>query len=303
MKLSEIAKIVSGVLREEKPTEINKLSLIEAAQNGDLVFVLEKKFLEAAEQSNASAIVAALGSEGSKPAVLVKNPRLAMAQLLPLFSNRPKVKPGIHKTAIVEKNAKIGKNVSIGPFVYIGENSKIGDNSIIYPNVSVYDNVEIGRNVIVHSGAVLGVDGYGFIPTKEAATKIPQIGKLIIEDDVEIYAGVCIARGALGETVIGQGTKIDNLTHIAHNCKIGKHCLITAQVGFAGSVTFGDHVMVAGQCAFNGHITVGDNCVVLGKSGVTKSIPKNSIVSGFPAQEHKKELREQAKLRRLLEEK
>lgn len=303
MKLSEIAKIVSGVLKEERPTEINGLSLFEKAKQGDLVFVLENKFLEAAEKSDSSALIVSLNYKGSKPAVLVENPRLAMAQLLPLFSSRPKVKPGINKSAVINKNAIIGKNVSVGPFVYIGENTEIGDNSIIYPNVSIYDNVVIGKNVIVHSGSVLGVDGYGFIPTKEEAIKIPQIGKLIIEDDVEIYAGVCIARGVIGETRIGQGTKIDNLTHIAHNCKIGKHCLITAQVGFAGSVTLGDHVMVAGQSAFNGHITVGDNCVVLGKSGVTKSIPNNSVVSGFPAQEHKKELREQAKLRRLLEEK
>lgn len=301
MKLSEVAKIVSGELGSDPSVVITNIQTLESAKEDSLCFVLDKKFLAPAEQSKAAVLIISKKQKSQKPFIAVDSPRLAMAQLLPHFSKRKKIKPGIHPQAVIEKSVKIGKDVYVGPFVYIGEDTTIGDNVVIHANASIYDNVEIGNNVIIHSSAVLGVDGYGFIPTKNDPIKIPQTGKLIIEDNVEVYAGSCIARGAIGETRIGKGTKIDNLTHIAHNCKIGKACLITAQVGFAGSVTFGDHVMVAGQSAFNGHINVGSNCIVLGKSGVTKNIPDNSVISGFPAQEHKKELKNQAKLRKLLD--
>lgn len=301
MILSELATLVSGRIEGRPDIEITGVSTISEARAGDLVFVLEEKFLEAAKKSKAAALVIKEGKKIDQAAIRVDNPRLAMAHLLPLFSKRIVPKPEIHPSAVIAPGAKIGGKVYIGPFVYIGENSSVGDNSIIHPNVTIYDNVIIGKNVILHSGVVLGVDGYGFIPTEDLPIKIPQIGRVVIEDEVEIYSNVCIARGALGETKIGRGTKIDNLTHIAHNCIIGESCLITGQVGFAGSVTLGKRVMVAGQVGFNGHITVGDNCVVLGKAGATKDIPQNSTVSGFPAQDHKKEMREQARLRKLLE--
>ncbi|NQU18482.1 MAG: UDP-3-O-(3-hydroxymyristoyl)glucosamine N-acyltransferase [Candidatus Saganbacteria bacterium] len=303
MKLKEIAKLVSGSPSGDSSVEIGGVASLEDAKEGELSFVLEEKFTSKAETSKASAFIAGKKSKLKHPTIIVDNPRAAMAKILPLFSKRPQLRAGIHPSAVVEKSAKIGLNVYIGPFVFIGENSEIGDGSIVHSNVSVYDNVIIGKNVILHSGVVLGVDGFGFIPTKGAAIKIPQIGKLFIEDDVEIYANTCIARGALGETRIGKGTKIDNLTHIAHNCKSGDHCLIAGQVGFAGSAKLGSHVLVAGQAGFKDYVQVGDNSIVLGKAGVTKDIPKNSTVSGFPAQDHKTALRQQAKLRKLLEEK
>ncbi|MDD5593829.1 MAG: LpxD N-terminal domain-containing protein, partial [Candidatus Margulisbacteria bacterium] len=229
MKLSKLSEIVAGEIRGLGNTEIRGVAPIETAGVGDLVFVLEEKFLAPALSSRAAAVVAPSGAKtGDKPAILVRNPRLAMARLLPHFAPKSKVKPGIHKTAVVSEDAKIGKRVTIYPFVYIGEGVEIGDDTIIYPSVTIYNNVRIGQRVTIHAGARIGVDGYGFVWHENKYEKIPQVGTVVIEDDVEIYANTCVARATLGETRIGAGTKIDCLTHIAHNCQIGKHCAITA---------------------------------------------------------------------------
>ncbi|MFC1495985.1 UDP-3-O-(3-hydroxymyristoyl)glucosamine N-acyltransferase [Candidatus Margulisiibacteriota bacterium] len=303
MILSEVAKIIAGSINGDASLEIKEISNIENVKAGGLCFVLEEKNLKKADASAATVLVVKKGWAAEKVTIEVEHPRIALAAILPHFSKRGKPKVEIHDKAVIAKSAKIGEKASIGPFVVIGENVVVGDNVVIHPGVTIYDNVTIGNNVILHAGAVIGVDGYGFVPTKELPIKIPQIGTVVIEDDVEIYANACIARGVLGETRLGRGTKIDNLTHVAHNCSFGEACLITGQVGYAGSVTMGHHVMVAGQAGFNGHIKVGDNCVVLGKAGVTKDIPANTVISGFPAQAHKKELQRQAKLNKLLEEK
>lgn len=300
MKLKKLAEIVSGEITGEPNLEVRGVSPIESAGAGDLVFVLEEKFLAPAATSKAVAVVASSNVKG-KPAILVKNPRLAMAQILPHFTPKAKIKPGIHKTAFVAASAKIGKRVTIYPFVYIGENCEVGDDSIIHPSVTLYDGVKLGRRVIIHAGARLGVDGYGFVWHEGSYVKIPQIGGVIIEDDVEIFANTCISRATLGETRIGAGTKIDSLTHVAHNCVIGRHCAITALVGFAGSVTLKDHVSVGGMTGFNGHITIGENTIIMAKAGVTKDIPANSVVSGFPAMDHRQELEIQAAIRKLPE--
>lgn len=301
MKLKKLAELASGTVAGDADIEIKGVSTIEEAGAGDLVFALEDKFLAPALASRASAVVAPASLKVSgKPAILVKNTRLAMVKILSHFAPKPKVKPGIHKAAVVAGSAKIGKRVTIYPFVYIGEGVEIGDDSVIHPHVTILDRVKIGKRVVIHSGARIGTDGYGFVWNEGRYEKNPQIGTVIIEDDVEIYANTCVARGTLGTTRIGAGTKIDNLTHIAHNCDIGKHCAITALVGFAGSVTFKDHVSVGGMAGFNGHITVGENTVVMAKAGVTKDIPPNSVVSGFPAIDHKKDLEIQAALRKLI---
>jgi UDP-3-O-[3-hydroxymyristoyl] glucosamine N-acyltransferase len=302
VKLKKLSEIVAGELVGKADTEIRGVAPIEAAGVGDLVFVLEDKFLAPALSSPASAVVAPLSAKiDGKPGVLVKNPRLAMAQLLPHFAPQPRLKPGIHKTAVVSEDSQIGKRVTISPFVYIGSGVEIGDDTIIHPSVTIYDNVKIGKRVVLHAGARIGVDGYGFVWHENKYKKIPQLGTVVIEDDVEIYANTCVARATLGATRIGAGTKIDCLTHIAHNCDIGRNCAITALVGFAGSVRLKDHVSVGGMSGFNGHITVGENTVIMAKSGVTKDLPANSVVSGFPAIDHKKELEIQASLRKLPE--
>jgi UDP-3-O-[3-hydroxymyristoyl] glucosamine N-acyltransferase len=302
VKLKKLAEIVGGEIVASAEVDIRGVAPIEAAGTGDLVFVLEEKFLAPALASPASAVVASAGARvKDKPALLVKNPRLAMAQILPCFAPKSKTKPAIHKTAHIAASSKIGKRVTIYPFVYVGENCEIGDDSILHPSVTLYDGVKLGKRVIIHAGARVGVDGYGFVWEDDKYRKIPQIGKVVIEDDVEIYANTCIARGTLGTTRIGRGSKIDCLTHIAHNCVIGNHVAITALVGFAGSVTLKDRVQVGGMSGFSGHISVGENSVVMAKAGVTKDLPPNSTVSGFPAIDHHKELEIQATLRKLPE--
>ncbi|MEA3493315.1 MAG: UDP-3-O-(3-hydroxymyristoyl)glucosamine N-acyltransferase [Candidatus Margulisiibacteriota bacterium] len=316
-KLKDLAKQALGEVSGDGEVVIKGVSPAEEAKSGCLVFVMEKRLLDQAINSKASAIVTACHSKTKdKPALLVKNPRLALAKILPLFAPKKAARREIHKTAVIPKSCKIGKEVYLGPFVvlgenvsignrtqvyphsYIGDNSKIGSNCMVHSNVSIYANSIIGKNVVVHSGARIGVDGYGFVPQAEKHIKILQIGSVIIEDDVEIYANVCISRGTLGPTIIGAGTKIDSLTHIAHNCKIGKNCAIVSLVGFAGSVTLKDHVYVAGQAGFKGHNTIGENSIVMARAGVTKDFPSNSVISGFPAQEHGKEMEFQASLRR-----
>jgi UDP-3-O-[3-hydroxymyristoyl] glucosamine N-acyltransferase len=318
MKLKKLADLVSGRVVGNGELNIKGVAPLKEAESKDLAFVLDKSFLASAFKSKASALVVSPKTKiKEKTCLLVDNPRLAMAKILPLFAPPRSAPKGIHESAVIPKSCKIGKSVSIGPFVVLDENVSVGDRSIIYPhvyigkesqigkdcvihsNVSVYDGAVIGARVILHSGSRIGVDGYGFAPEGGKYIKIPQIGQVIIEDDVEIYANVCISRATLGQTIIGAGTKIDNLSHVAHNCKIGKNCAIVSLVGFAGSVTLKDHVSVAGQAGFNGHVTVGENTIVMGKAGVTKDISPNSIVSGFPAQDHRKEMEFQAALRHL----
>jgi UDP-3-O-[3-hydroxymyristoyl] glucosamine N-acyltransferase len=318
MKLKDLARVASGEIIGNEGLSIKAVSPIEEARGGDLVFVLDNKFLDAALKSKASALVAhSKAKVRGKPALLVANPRLALAQILPLFAPKKKGAKGIHKSAVIPRSCKIGKNVHVGPFVVLGENVSIGSGTIIYPhtyigedseigesciihsNVSIYDHAIIGSRVILHSGARIGVDGFGFVPQAGQHLKIPQIGAVIIKDDVEIYANVTIARGTLGATVIGAGAKIDCLSHVAHNCKIGKNCALVSLVGLAGSVTLKDHVYVGGQVGFSGHNIVGENSIIMARAGVTKNFPSNSVVSGFPAQAHSREMELQAALRRL----
>ncbi len=318
-KLKDIATLIAGELLGDGEREIRGVSSIEDAKEGDLIFAFDKEALKKADSSSASAIVGVKGSKPKKPAILVSDPRLAMAKILSTFFEERKPPSGIHKTAVIAKDAKIGHDVSIQAFAYIGKGATIGnrvtiypsvyigdgvwvgDDTVIYPNAVIYEKVKIGKRVRIHAGAVLGMDGYGFISEEGKYVKIPQVGNVIVEDDVEIYSNDCIARGTLGATVIGRGTKIDNLTHIAHNCKIGENCALTSLIGFAGSTTIEDHVSVGGQAGFAGHITVGKNTVVIARSGVTKNIPPDSVISGFPAVPHKKDLEIQALLRRLPE--
>lgn len=299
--LNKLAKLVSGETLGSPATKITGVSEIFNAAEGSLVFVLEPAFLDKALESKATAIVAHKSTklpEGTT-AILVDNPRLALAKILSLFAKPCEVEPGIHKTAVIHKSAKISKTASIGSYTYIGPNVTVGDNTIIYPHVTVYADSAIGKNCIIHAGARIGLDGFGFVPVNGKFEKIPQTGKVIIEDDVEIYSNTCVARGTIGNTIIRRGTKIDTLSHIAHNCDIGEDCAITSLVGFAGSVTLKNHVTVGGQAGFSGHQSVGENTIIMARAGVTKDIPANSVVSGFPAVDHRKEMETQAVIRRL----
>jgi UDP-3-O-[3-hydroxymyristoyl] glucosamine N-acyltransferase len=224
---------------------------------------------------------------------------------------------GVHPTAIVADGVHLGNDVAVGPYAivekgtqigdrsiiyggcYIGHDAKIGKDTIIYPLVSLRERVEIGDRVIIHSGTVIGSDGFGFATVQGVQEKIPQIGTVIIEDDVEIGANVTIDRARFNRTLIGKGTKVDNLVQIAHNVTVGKHSIIVAQAGISGSTVVGDKVILAGQAGIVGHISIGDGAVVAAQAGVTKSIPNNTKVSGYPAKPHEHAKRVNACVQRL----
>ncbi len=257
--------------------------------------------------------------KSNKDIIRVKNPRSAYAKIASLFAPEPLRKAGIHQTAVIDNTAQIGNNVSIHPHVvieedvviadnvilaagvFIGKGVKISKNTIIHANVVIEYNTLIGSNVIIHAGTVIGSDGYGFVTEDEKHIKIPQLGKVIIEDEVEIGANVTVDRGTSAATIIHRGTKIDNLVQVAHNVEIGEDNLLVAQTGIAGSTKLGKSVTLAGQTGVVGHLELEDNTIVASKSLLSKNTNAGVFYSGIPAQEHKKELRLQAASRKVPE--
>jgi UDP-3-O-[3-hydroxymyristoyl] glucosamine N-acyltransferase len=203
--------------------------------------------------------------------------------------------------AVVDDGAQIGRGAIIYPHVYIGQHVSIGEDTVIYSSVTVREFCKIGKRCVIHSSAVIGSDGFGFTTANGVHTKVPQVGNVIVEDDVEIGAHVGIDRAAMGSTIIGHGTKIDNLVHIAHNCKIGANCLIVAQTGISGSTIVGDNVTFGGQVGTVGHITIGSNSVYAARSGISKNMPEGFFGAGFPIQSHNEWLRHQAALKKIPE--
>ena len=306
MRLSEIAKLFNGKIENFKEDiEITGLKSLFTAKEGDLTFLADRKLEDLARQTKASAILVKEPIENLDiPQIVVDNPQHVFYKLIDIFYPDKTFKPRKAKTARISKKAKIGENVYIGdyviiednvkignntviyPFTYIGENTKIGNDVIIYPRVSIYKNTEIGNRVIIHSGAVIGADGFGYYRENNQHVKIKHVGKVIIEDDVEIGANTTIDRAMIDETVIKKGTKIDNLVMIAHNCIIGERTIFAAQVGIAGSTKVGNDVILAGQVGVADHIKIGDNVIVTGKSGVWSNLePGKMYGSNIPAME------------------
>jgi UDP-3-O-[3-hydroxymyristoyl] glucosamine N-acyltransferase len=237
----------------------------------------------------------------SIPALVVKNPRYAFALALGIFYGKPYIPggisdravigkdvvlgndPTIHPNAVVADGAKIGSRVTLYPGVYVGGGSIIGDDAVLYPNVSIREGVSLGCRVIIHSGTVIGSDGFGFVTDGGRHHKIPQVGGVIIDDDVEIGANCTIDRATLGNTVIKKGTKLDNMVHVAHNVTIGEHCLLAGQSGVAGSSTLGNYVVVGGKVAISDHLTIEDRVMIAGGSGVAHNVPSGQVVAGYPA--------------------
>ena len=318
VSIGEIVDFVGGEFRGDRSVGIKSVAPLAAANADQLSFLSNRKYAGELAATKAGAILVPKKLEGTDARwIRVDDPYFAFAKIMTRwFSNRP-VPTGISPNALVSDSAKLGKNVSLGHFAVIGENvvignnvtifqgvsieagSSIGDDCIIYPNVVIYDGSRIGKRCIIHSGVVIGSDGYGFATHGGKHHKIPQIGIVRIEDDVEIGAGTTIDRAALGETVIGEGTKIDNLVQIGHNVKVGKHCLLVSQVGIAGSTELGDYVAVAGQSGFSGHLKIGNRVQVAAKSAVLDDVPDDTKVMGSPAVPFTEFARRQAAVKRL----
>ncbi len=308
MKISikEIAKAVDGQICGDDALIITGISGIKEARPGEITFLANPKYLPLAAATEASVIIVDRDTIISGRTLLrTGNPSLAFTRVISMFAPaQDSGLKGIHPGAVIGKNVSLGKDAAIGPYAviednavigaktcvypgcFIGSHTRIGESCVIYANVSIRERVSIGNRVIIHSGTVIGSDGFGFVEVKGEHQKIPQIGTVEIGDDVEIGANVTIDRARFDKTVIGCGTKIDNLVQIAHNVVIGEHSLIIAQAGISGSTRIGNKVTLAGQAGLVGHITVGDGAIVAAQAGVTKSVPANTLVSGYPAKSH-----------------
>ena len=320
--LGEIVEFVGGDYVGDRDRSVTAVAPLAQASRGQLSFLSNRKYAAQLRETKAGAILVPQNLEGQDDRwIRVADPYFAIARIMTRwFGARPMPK-GVSPGASIAPSAKLGANVTVGPFVTIGEGvvigssvtifqgvsieagSTIGNDSIIYPNAVIYDGTRIGHRCIIHANVVIGSDGYGFAMHEGKHHKIPQIGIVRIEDDVEIGAGTTIDRAALGETVIGEGTKIDNLVMIAHNVKIGKHCLLVSQVGIAGSTELGDHVFVAGQSGFSGHLKIGHRVQVAAKSAVLEDVPDDTKVMGSPAMPFNEFARRHAALKRLAKKK
>jgi len=321
--VKEIAKFINGEVVGQEALEITGLNSIENAKEGDLTFADNPKHAQFIEKTAASCVVTSKDiKESSKTIIRTENPAMAFGKLMTFINSQAVKHPaGVHATAVIEKSVKLGKNVSVGAYsvieegveigddciiyagCYIGRGTKIGKSVIIYPRVVIRDRILIGSRVIVHSGTVIGTDGFGYHQHEGKHIKIPQIGRVVIGDDVEIGSCATIDRATLGETIIGNGTKIDNLVQVAHNVKIGENCILVSQTGISGSTTLGRNVMLAGQVGLVDHISLGDKMMVAAQSGVTKSFPAGTIVFGSPARpikETRKMIAASGRLPRLL---
>ena len=299
---NEIAERVDGEVVGDGSIMLVGFAQADAATPGDLTFAENKQFFDLAEKSQATAILAPdkFISE-TKTIIRVKNARIAFARVLPLFFPEKQYPPGIHPSAVIAKSAQVADTATIGPNCIIGESTAIGEQTVLeanciigdhstlgqavrlFANVSVYSQCKLGDRVRVHAGSVIGSDGYGYIFDKDHHRKIPQVGGVVIEKDVEIGANCTIDRGALGDTMIGEGTKIDNLVQIGHNVVIGKHCIIVAQNGIGGSTQIGEYSTLGGQVGVIGHITIGPKAMIAARSTVLNSLEGGKQYMGFPA--------------------
>lgn len=324
-RLRELAKALDARLYGDDSVEVEAVASVESASSQDLVFVEDEKYLESASNSEAAAVIAgefAADAKTRKPLLISAHPKLAFAraaQLLAQADSKPgsvhpaasvdasaQLGPGVFvdARAVIAKRAEIGENTRIGAGCAIGRGAKIGRDCEIYPNVTIYAGVTIGNHVIVHAGAVLGSDGFGYVRDQKSGRyeKFPQVGRLVIEDDVEIGANTTIDRGALDETRIGRGTKIDNLVHIGHNCHIGEDVVIAAQTGLSGSITIENGVVLGGQVGIGEHARVCEGVMVGGQGGILPNKilrGKGEAFWGTPAQPLREYLKQLALLARL----
>jgi UDP-3-O-[3-hydroxymyristoyl] glucosamine N-acyltransferase len=304
--LNQLAELVGGTVVGDGNIEIHRVAAIDSAQPGEITFLANPRYLPLLQTARASAIIVKPGIEAPGRNLLVcDNPYLAFAKILTALHVHPPEARGVMSGAHVDPEAEIGKGVTIHPGCVVGRKVVIGDGSVLYPGVILYDQVTVGSNCLLHAGAVvregcrigdrvilqpgavIGSDGFGFAPDGGGYFKIPQVGIVVLEDDVEIGANTCIDRAAMGETRIGRGTKVDNLVQLAHGVKVGEHSIIVAQVGISGSTTIGNHCTLGGQVGVAGHIKIGDRTMIGAQSGVAGTLPGGGVYSGTPAIPHK----------------
>ncbi len=309
MRLEDLARTLNAEFRGDPELDIKSAAGLENAAGGDVAFLSGRKHLKAALGSAASCIlVAEFQDDLAQAQIKVPDPHRAFGELLGRMHPRTRPGPGVSPEAHIDKGASIGEAASVGagavispgasvgartiiyPGAYVGFNVSIGEDTVIYPNVSIMDGVSIGNRVVVHAGSVIGSDGFGYLQRDGAHVKIPQVGSVRIEDDVELGACVCIDRATTSETVIGAGTKLDNLVHVAHNVTLGRHVVFAAQAGIAGSTTIGDHLMSGGQVAISDHVDIEAGTMLAARTGVHTNL-KKGIYAGAPALPHREFLK------------
>jgi len=318
----DLAEIVGGVLRGDGGATIAGIADVSEADPDRAAWVSNPKYAASVGSSRAGVVLVPAGfGPTPMPAILCQRIEPAIAKLLAAFA-RPVSRPeaGIHPTAVIHETARIGRDAAIGAHVvidadvsvgasciihagvFIGRGTQVGDECVIWPNVVIRDGCLVGNRVTIHANAVIGADGLGFYFEEGRHHKYPHIGGVRLEDEVEVGAGTCIDRAKFGYTIVGRGTKIDNLVQLAHNVRVGEHCMFAAQSGVSGSVRIGNYVVFGGRGAALDNLTIGEGARVAGGVTIaTKDIPAGMTVSGFPAQEHRREMREQASVRRLPE--
>lgn len=318
--LKDLAEYLGGTVNGDENCTVNGLAPLENAGPDKITFLANPKYASKVAETGAGAVLMVPGGERfGRNAIEVANPYLGFAKLLTLFYTQPHPPLGVLPGANVSSQATLGADITVYPGASIGSNVTLGDRSVIHPGVVLYDGVSIGSDCEIHAnvvirercrvgnrciiqpGAVIGSDGFGYAPDGRSYYRIPQIGIVVLEDDVEIGANSCIDRAALEVTMIRRGTKLDNLVQIAHNCQIGEDCMIVSQVGVSGSTKIGNHVTLAGQVGVAGHLSIGDNVMVGAQSGVTGSLAANAGFSGSPVMPHKDWLRAMAVVPRLPE--
>lgn len=310
---ADVATLVGGTLVGEAGVRLSGVASLDRAGPADVSLLQGGKYLEAFHASRAGAVLCRAEHQDARPGpatrIVVGDPMKAMLRVVGALFPPPPREPGIHPTAVLGRGARLGADVSIGPHVvvgagaellervtvmaggWIGEAARVGEDSTLWPGVVLYPRTVIGARVTLHAGVRLGVDGFGYVQTPSGHEKIPHVGRCVVGDDVEIGANTTVDRGSLDDTTIGPGTKIDNLVHIGHNCRIGARCLIMAQVGIAGSTYVEDEVILAGQVGLAGHFTVGRGARVGAQSGVMSDVPPGATIFGYPAKPHRESMR------------
>lgn len=302
MKLGEIAAAIGSTLRGDGEVQIHGAASLEDAEPGTLSFLADRRHAAKLATTRASALILAPDApDVAMPSLRAPHPYVAFVAAVELLHPPRRPVAGIHSTAVIAPSATIAPGAFVGPHVVVGERVRIGRDAVLHARVTIYDDVEagdeftahagavvregsrLGDRVTLHAGAVVGSDGFGYLPLPDGNRKIPQIGTVVLEDDVEVGANTTIDRGALGATVVGRGTKIDNLVMIAHNCRLGPHCLLAGQVGLAGGTILGARVLLGGQVGSAGHLTIGDGARLVAQSGVHADIPAGETQGGCPS--------------------